>query len=201
MDLGLSVYWATCNVDATTPEGWGDYFAWGETETYYKAGHAYDNPCTYWKDGKSSGYSWDTYSFTSDSGSTFTKYNDTDGKYVLEAKDDVASAKWGAAWRMPTMTELSELCYRCRWEWTTKNGMSGYNVVSWEVGSDAAIFLPAAGVLDGGDLNEAFYYGYYLSSSLHDTHNAWYLNINENNVSASGAYPRFGGFSVRPVAE
>ena len=32
VDLGLSVKWATCNVGATTPEGYGDYFAWGETE-------------------------------------------------------------------------------------------------------------------------------------------------------------------------
>ena len=32
VDLGLSVKWATCNVGATTPEGSGDYFAWGEVE-------------------------------------------------------------------------------------------------------------------------------------------------------------------------
>ncbi len=31
VDLDLSVKWATCNVGATTPEGYGDYFAWGET--------------------------------------------------------------------------------------------------------------------------------------------------------------------------
>lgn len=31
VDLGLSVYWATCNVGADSPIGYGDYFAWGET--------------------------------------------------------------------------------------------------------------------------------------------------------------------------
>ena len=31
VDLGLSVYWATCNVGAETPAEYGDYFAWGET--------------------------------------------------------------------------------------------------------------------------------------------------------------------------
>ena len=30
VDLGLSVKWASCNVGATTPEGYGDYFEWGE---------------------------------------------------------------------------------------------------------------------------------------------------------------------------
>ena len=32
VDLGLSVKWATCNVGADSPEDYGDYFAWGETE-------------------------------------------------------------------------------------------------------------------------------------------------------------------------
>lgn len=33
IDLGLpsGTLWATCNVGADTPEGYGDYFAWGET--------------------------------------------------------------------------------------------------------------------------------------------------------------------------
>ena len=30
--MGLSVKWATCNVGADTPEDYGDYFAWGETD-------------------------------------------------------------------------------------------------------------------------------------------------------------------------
>jgi hypothetical protein len=33
VDLGLSVKWASCNVGATFPEDFGDYFAWGEAET------------------------------------------------------------------------------------------------------------------------------------------------------------------------
>ena len=47
VDLGLpsGLKWATCNVGATTPEGYGDYFAWGETNT-------------------KSTYSLDTYTYT-----------------------------------------------------------------------------------------------------------------------------------------
>ena len=33
VDLGLSVNWATCNIGAIAPEGYGEYYAWGETET------------------------------------------------------------------------------------------------------------------------------------------------------------------------
>ncbi len=28
-----AAFWARCNLGATTPEGYGDYYAWGETET------------------------------------------------------------------------------------------------------------------------------------------------------------------------
>ena len=30
VDLGLSVKWATCNVGASSPEDYGDYFSWGK---------------------------------------------------------------------------------------------------------------------------------------------------------------------------
>ena len=49
VDLGLSVKWATCNVGATKPEEYGDYFAWGEVEpkehydwSTYKFGSRYN---------------------------------------------------------------------------------------------------------------------------------------------------------------
>ena len=46
IDLGLSVNWATCNVGASTPEKYGDYFAWGETlpkTNYTIANYKYSN--------------------------------------------------------------------------------------------------------------------------------------------------------------
>ena len=55
VDLGLSVKWATCNIGATTPEEYGDYFAWGEVE-----------PKEY--------YEWSTYKYCNGLSSTFTKY-------------------------------------------------------------------------------------------------------------------------------
>ena len=43
VDLGLSVKWATCNLGASKPEEYGNYYAWGEvalkssfTSTNYK---------------------------------------------------------------------------------------------------------------------------------------------------------------------
>ena len=45
VDLGLSVKWATCNIGASKPEDYGDYFAWGEDET--KSEYTRDNSATY----------------------------------------------------------------------------------------------------------------------------------------------------------
>ena len=47
VDLGLSVKWATCNIGASKPEDYGDYFAWGEDET--KSTYTQDNSSTYGK--------------------------------------------------------------------------------------------------------------------------------------------------------
>ena len=41
VDLGLSVKWADRNLGATSPEGYGDYYAWGETTT--KSRYSWNN--------------------------------------------------------------------------------------------------------------------------------------------------------------
>ena len=33
VDLGLSVKWATCNIGATRPSEFGEYYVWGETSS------------------------------------------------------------------------------------------------------------------------------------------------------------------------
>ena len=96
VDLGLpsGLKWATCNVGATAPEEYGNYYAWGENTPK-------DN------------YDWDTYKLTTDGGTTFTKYNGTDGKTTLDPEDDAAAVNWGGKWRMPTDDEWTELRENC----------------------------------------------------------------------------------------
>ena len=204
MDLGLSVYWATCNVGATTPEGYGDYFAWGETEPYYTAGHAYDDTCTNWKDGKSSGYAWASYSLTSNGGSTFTDFTDygTDGKTTLESDDDAANKNCGSAWRMPTESEMTALKDDCEWTWTTQNGVNGYKVVSKKEGYEgASIFLPAAGIRYEDSFYDAGGYGGYWASSLNlaDPSCARSLGFEDSDARMYSS-DRCCGLSVRPVS-
>ena len=185
VDLGLSVKWATFNVGASKPEEYGDYFAWGETES---------------KDS----YNWSTYKWCNGSSTTLTKYctsssyGTVDNKKTLELSDDAAYANWGGEWRTPTDAELTELRTQCTWTWTTQNGVKGYKVTSKINGR--SIFLPAAGHRDDSSLNTAGSSGYYCLSTLYpgSSVSAYRLYFSSSSVSGIGSH-RYHGRSVRPV--
>ncbi len=175
VDLGLSVKWATCNIGATTLEAYGNYYAWGETDT-------------------NKTYSWDTYKY----GSTLTKYNDSDSIATLEAADDAAVRNWGGKWRMPTDAEWEELMNKCTCTWTTKNGVKGHEV---KASNGNAIFLPAAGCYyDDKSIKDG--YGTYWSSSLYTNYSkkAWSALFFPGSVNRDGDN-RCYGLPIRPVCE
>ena len=186
VDLGLSVKWAIMNVGATSPEDYGDYFAWGETEPKEE-------------------YSWETYKWCDGDFNDLTKYCSrsdfgiVDNKTVLDLEDDAANVNWGGAWRMPTKAELDELIENCTWSWTTQNGVDGYTVTSNTNGK--SIFLPAAGYRNETFSDEVGTFGYYWSS-LHDNANFQHVSHNiyfeESNVDKDSD-SRYYGNSIRPV--
>lgn len=192
IDLGLSVKWATCNVGATTPEQYGDYFAWGEVK-----------PKRY--------YDWGSYKYCVGSESTLTKYcfdsdygknGFTDDKTILDLEDDAAHVNWGGNWRMPTVEECEELEIDCEWTWTTLNGINGHKVTGPNGNS---IFLPAAGAM-GGDVNSSLdEQGWYWSSSIANTKDyhlpsqAYYIGFTTEGAHTDIPLTRRYGFSVRAV--
>ena len=99
VDLGLSVLWATCNVGASSPSDYGNYYAWGETGT--KSSYTNENSKTYEK-----------------------SMDDISGN----PQYDAATANWGSGWRMPTKEELEELVDNCSWRRIRKVGYRGYKV-------------------------------------------------------------------------
>ena len=185
VDLGLSVLWATCNVGASSPEGYGDYYSWGELEP------------------KSSYYN-NTYKFITGaqqhSGGTYTKYCNGDGKTVLEPEDDVAQIKWGGGWRIPSPDECSELLNNCTWTWTTVNGINGYRIVSKINGNE--IFLPAAGEkwYDYATASSHGSSGSYHTNQLYSYESSskylYFSSSHDERVTYGSRYP---GSSVRPV--
>ena len=104
VDLGLQsgLLWAKCNVGANTEEEAGLYFQWGDTQGY-TAEQIGDG------EGQKA-FAWSDYKFSIDGSSTnLSKYNETDGKTVLDPEDDGVRANMGGDWRMPTYEEYKEL--------------------------------------------------------------------------------------------
>lgn len=174
------------NVGATSPEDYGDYFAWGETVPKAE-------------------YSWSTYKWCNGSVTTLTKYcinsyyGDVDNKTVLDLSDDAANANWGGYWRMPTNAEQDELgnTSYTTWTWTTLNGVKGCKVTSKTNGN--SIFLPAAGYR-GSSLNDAGSFGYYYGSLLYTDCSDVAYRLSFGSISVGSSFTsRCYGLSVRPV--
>lgn len=130
VDLGLPSgnLWATCNLGASSPEAYGDYYAWGEVEP--KQEYTYPNHKWYKEGAPSLG---------------FTKYNNEDGKLTLEDEDDAVIQKLGNGWRTPTLADFRELTNQklTTIKKTTLNGVAGYQITSKKNGK--SIFIPFAG--------------------------------------------------------
>ena len=194
VDLGLSVKWASCNIGASSPEEYGDYYAWGETVTKDR-------------------YDWSTYKLGPSSSGPFSKYctnksyGTVDNKTVLDPEDDVAHVKLGGTWRIPTWEELKELINNCTWERIQINGVNGYLVT----GSNGnSIFLPAAGGKDFAGIYDEGTDGFYWSSSLNSDYPCYAggfffssegLFFSSSGVSLNILNNRNDGLSVRPVTE
>ena len=193
VDLGLpsGILWATCNMGAATPEGFGDYFAWGETKT-------------------KTTYCWSTYKYCNkgEGWNTLTKYcNDTyygyngfaDNLITLQPSDDAAIVNGGIGWRMPVGLEWEELYQNTTHTWTTQNGVNGR---LFTASNGNSLFLPAAGCRLGDEFNFVGLIGGYWSSSLDTVHpsSAWYFSFGSGDYGMGGGGRSFG-LSVRPVLQ
>ena len=187
VDLGLpsGTLWATCNVGANSPEEYGNYFAWGETES-------------------KTNYSWETYKYCKGTNNTMTKYcaqyGSVDNKTELEPSDDAATVNWGSEWQMPSSEQCAELSnYRyTTTTWTTLNGVEGAKITSKSNGN--SIFLPAAGFRSETRLRYAGDSGEYWSRSVHsgDINYARGLIVEFGDSDTYLNY-RHLGLNVRPV--
>ena len=187
VDLGLpsGTLWATCNVGASKPEGYGNYYAWGETAT-------------------KTVYIWSTYKWANGSSSSLTKYTGSSSA-ELQLSDDAAYVNWGKNWRMPSQAQFEELINSnyTTTTWTSINGIYGRKITSKMPGyTGNSIFLPAAGYCNGSSLYYAGSGGYYWSRTLNvsSTSNAMYLFFDSSNIlTNSDGDGRCYGQSVRPV--
>jgi hypothetical protein len=121
VNLGLpsGTLWATCNVGASAPEGYGNYYAWGETST-------------------KSSYSWSNYLYCSGSQSSCQDL----GTHIAGTSYDAAKKNWGSGWVMPTLDQANELLSKCTVSLATVNGVAG---LRFKGPNGNTIFFPMAG--------------------------------------------------------
>lgn len=181
IDLGLpsGTKWCCCNVGASTPEGYGGYYAWGETTT------------------KSVYRDWDTYAYG---------YYDSDGYYhyinigsdIAGTGYDAATVNMGTPWRMPSTAQQQELINNCSRQWTQVNGVNGILVIGRNGGQ---IFLPAAGYRWLDEFDDAGSNGNYWSSSLYPNYDnlAYYMGFDSYGWYWGDYGYRYSGQSVRAV--
>ena len=204
VEMGDGLKWATCNVGASKPEEFGDYFSWGDTEPYYLC----INPLI-WKDGIYEGYgkaSNKHYEIdTENRTATLLKYTNSDGKTVLEPEDDAAAVNWKGSWRMPTAQEFEKLANPDNFTWTeeTLNGVNVVRITSKVKGYEGnSIVLPKA-----SDVLAIYFRAerhpqclYWTSTRDIDVDRAMRLYCNNGKLEVNWT-DRMLGMPVRPVSE
>ena len=214
-------YWAETNVGAEKPEEYGLYFWWGDTVGYRREGDAWVA-----SDGSNRNFKFDTGNTPKNDKDSANPRREMfrplvrrtrrrDGKEdgilqrevettpsgVLAPEHDAAHVHWGGSWRMPTKKEMSDLCSKCDWTWTTLNDVEGYVVRGRGAYAGAQIFLPVPGFGFGNSLNHAGLHGHYWSSvpesdsNLHTSCGLYFDSVAHHTLGFSRSF----GQSVRPV--
>ena len=190
VDLGLPSgnLWAKCNLGASAPEAFGDYYAWGEVEpkqVYTNSNHKW------YKEGAPS--------------LGFTKYNNEDGKLSLEDEDDVVIQKLGNGWRTPTLADFRELTNQkyTTIKKTTLNGVAGYQITSKK--NKKSIFIPFAGFKNDKPQTREISSSEEVAICMtnqrridNQVFNCWTFAFEQDRIRRYGKR-RYDGISIRPV--
>lgn len=191
VDLGLpsGIKWAKCNLGATSPEEFGNYYMWASVIPNTESTCLWKH--TPYHQGSVKEKSWEKYN-------TQESFGTIDNKTVLDKKDDAIYVETYGEYRMPTKEEAEELISNTTHKWGQMNGVNGRIFTSKTNGNN--IFIPASGCRS----NTSFYYlndkGYLWTSSLNENkpYNASTLYFSS---AGSKIYTdfRYFGFTVRPV--
>ena len=197
VDLGLPSgnLWASYNVGGSKPEDYGDYFAWGETDT---------KTAFTWSTYKHAAWGIDIYGRE---GYYLIKYCSrqmdglegfTDNLTELQLQDDAAKANMESGARIPSKEEWQELKDHTTHDYAEINGISGRRYTG---SNGKSIFIPFAGYINNESMNDDSFYGYYWSNALYTNvpNYAWVFVCGEGGCNINSQQTRILGASVRAV--
>lgn len=179
VDLGLpsGTKWACCNLGASKPEDYGNYYAWGTTVPIEELDEDYDE----------------------DEDEFPPLGNDGD---ISGTEYDVAFKTLGSPWRMPDWEMSQELLKECSKNWTTINGINGLLLTG---PNGNYIFMPANGTWDDGTIKGLGLSGNYWTSELEDyftTAHSLFFKGSEGSLTSYVSWSSYWyGHGVRPVSK
>lgn len=174
VDMGNGVKWARTNIGTSSTLETGSSFAWGETSP-------------------KSEYTVENYVFYAGAYNSFSKYNGSDNKTVLEPTDDAATVNWGSGWRTPTIEDWDWLKRNCDWRYDSINNV--YVVTNSVPGyENYGIVIPIV---------EEPYVTYYWSANVSTSNyrQASAAEFSTNNYLYRSSVYRYNGYFVRPVCD
>ena len=187
VDLGLpsGILWAAYNVGATSPEEYGDYYAWGEINT-------------------KNSYSAENYKyFIQWSESEYDKiptYKHIGENISGTSYDIAASYNNDGTTRMATISDLEELVNYCSIQRETLNSISGYRIIGPNSNS---IFVPSAGSYEDDNNELLGYECYFWIGNTAGNESSYHFSMDEYEdkcIWDDECYRHFG-LPVRPVKD
>lgn len=180
IDLGLSVDWATTNLDASAPEDFGGYYGWADPTGLETTMDVFDRSRNWVSD----------------------LYGGPEPPAEISGTElDLVHVRIGNGWRLPTLEELKELT-ACQHQWTKQNGVNGYEFTGK---NGNRLFLPAGGARNGETVRYAGTVGYYWTGTLgtdpsFHKQRAHRLYIGAEGLNHNPAI-RYSGYTIRPVRD
>ena len=177
VDLGLSVLWADCNVGGDSESPIGGLYGWADPSGEKTSQNVKD--------------------YLEIAGGLYVKTPQN----ISGTQYDIATAKWGKEWRMPSKEDWQELVEKCKWTKEKAFHVNGYRV---EGPNGNSIFLPNTGIRFGEAISNTDA-GYYWTSEMAQGDREcacyYYFNGEKYNDIVSTINYVYSGRAVRPVCD
>ena len=170
VDLGLSVKWAKWNIGAENTNELGGYYGWGDITGELKSPYAIN----------------------------YAKGN-TSTSIAGNANYDLAVAKWGGRWRMPTKAEFEEMVNAASTSWTY-DGSTGVTKYIATFPNGETLEFPYDGYMNSTCTEKAYEtHGFYWTATATSDQMPYYFHMSGPRSRSFTTAEKYMHVLIRPV--